>query len=62
MQAEKNLIAAFHRAVAEGEAQLDRGQGTEYSRERMTRIADTARESLGSGGSIDPDVMPECSK
>jgi antitoxin ParD1/3/4 len=58
MQAEEHRIAAFRRAVAEGEAQLDRGEGTEYSRGRMNKLADTARKNLGRGKPIDPDVIP----
>jgi antitoxin ParD1/3/4 len=58
MQAEEERVAAFRRAVAEGEAQLDRGEGSEYSRELMNKLADTARKNLGGGKPIDPDVVP----
>jgi antitoxin ParD1/3/4 len=58
MQAEEVRVAAFRKAVAEGEAQLDRGEGTEYSRELMNKLADTARKNIGSGKPIDPDVTP----
>jgi antitoxin ParD1/3/4 len=58
MQSEDERVAAFRQAVAEGEAQLDRGEGTEYSRELMNKLADTARKNLGSGKPIDPDVVP----
>ena len=58
MQAEDERVTAFRKAVAEGEAQLDRGEGIEYSRERMNQLADTARKNLGSGKPIDPDVTP----
>jgi antitoxin ParD1/3/4 len=58
MQAEEERGAAFRRAVAEGEAQLDRGEGAEYSRDLMNKLADTARKNIGSGKPIDPDVTP----
>jgi antitoxin ParD1/3/4 len=58
MQAEEGRVAAFRKAVAEGEAQLDRGEGTAYSRELMSKLADTARQNIGSGKPIDPDVTP----
>jgi antitoxin ParD1/3/4 len=58
MQAEEERVAAFRKAVAEGEAQLDRGEGTAYSRELMNKLADTARKNIGSGKPIDPDVAP----
>lgn len=54
MQSEEDRIAAFCGVVAEGEAQLDRGAGTEYSRERMNELADTARKNLGGSKPIDP--------
>jgi len=58
MQADEERAAAFRRAVAEGQAQLDRGEGTAYSRERMNELADNARKNLGSGKPLDPDVTP----
>src|SRR4029077_15502014 len=58
MQAEEDRVTALLKALAEGEAQLDRGEGTEYSRELMKKLADTARKNLGSGKPIDPDVIP----
>jgi antitoxin ParD1/3/4 len=58
MQAEEQRVAAFRKAVAEGEAQLDRGEGTAYSRDLMNKLADTARKNIGSGKPIDPDVVP----
>ena|SRR5438067_2398028 len=58
MQAEEQRVAAFRMAVAEGEAQLDRGEGTAYSRDLMNKLADTARKNIGSGKPIDPDVVP----
>jgi antitoxin ParD1/3/4 len=58
MQAEEQRIAAFQKAVAEGDAQLDRGEGTEYSRELMNKLAGNARKKIGGGKPIDPDVIP----
>ena len=58
MQAEEQRVAAFRKAVAEGDAQLDRGEGTAYSRDLMNKLADTARKNIGSGKPIDPDVVP----
>jgi antitoxin ParD1/3/4 len=49
MQAEEQRVA---------EAQLDRGEGTAYSRDLMNKLADTARKNTGSGKPIDPDVVP----
>jgi antitoxin ParD1/3/4 len=58
MQTEEQRVTAFRKAVAEGEAQLDRGEGTAYSRDLMNKLADTARKNIGSGKPIDPDVVP----
>ncbi len=58
MQADEERVAAFRKAVAEGEAQLDRGEGTEYSRDRMNKLADSAHKNLRSGKPIDPDTIP----
>jgi len=58
MQADEERAVAFRRAVAEGEAQLDRGEGKEYTAKRLDEFAETARRKLRSGGPIDPDVLP----
>jgi antitoxin ParD1/3/4 len=56
MQAEDERIAAFRRAVAEGEAELDRGEGIAYNQETLEAIT---REALDdSAEPIDPDVCP----
>jgi Arc/MetJ-type ribon-helix-helix transcriptional regulator len=49
---------AIRRAVAEGEAQLDRGEGTEYSRDLMNKLADTARKNRAAVSPFDSDVTP----
>ncbi len=58
MQAEEERIAALRKAVAQGDEQLDRGEGTEYTREHVTKIADRARKNLHNGKPVDPDVLP----
>ncbi len=58
MQADEERAAAFRRAVAQGEVQLDRGEGKEYTAKRLDELADTARQNLRSGKPIDPDVLP----
>ncbi len=58
MRPDEERAAAFRKAVAEGEAQLDRGEGTEYSRGRMNKLADSAHKSLRSGKPVDPDTIP----
>jgi antitoxin ParD1/3/4 len=58
MRADEERATAFRRAVAEGEAQLDRGEGRDYSAKRLDELAETARKNLRSGKPIDPDVLP----
>jgi antitoxin ParD1/3/4 len=58
MQADEERATAFRRAVAEGEVQLDRGEGRDYSAKRLDELAETARKNLRSGKTIDPDVLP----
>jgi antitoxin ParD1/3/4 len=57
MQADEERANAFRRAVAEGEVQLDRGEGRDYSGKRLDELAETARKNLRSGKPIDPDVL-----
>ena len=58
MQADEERATAFRRAVAEGEAQLERGQGRDFTAKRLDELAETARRKLRSGAPIDPDVLP----
>jgi antitoxin ParD1/3/4 len=58
MQAEEERVAAFRAAVAKGEAQLDRVEGREYTRELMEEIARNALKNLHDKKPIDPDVLP----
>ncbi len=58
MQADEERAVAFRRAVAEGEAQLNHGEGRDYTSKRLDELADTARRNLRSGKPIDRDVLP----
>src|SRR5271165_4476942 len=58
MQANERQIAAFQAAVAKGDAQLDRGEGVEYSAELMNTMTQTALQDMQSDKPIDPDVIP----
>lgn len=58
MQADEERANAFRRAIAEGEAQLDRGEGRGYSVRRLDELAESARKNLRSGKPLDPDVVP----
>jgi antitoxin ParD1/3/4 len=58
MQADEERAVAFRHAVAEGETQLDRGEGRDYSAKRLDELAETARRKLRSGEPIDRDVLP----
>jgi antitoxin ParD1/3/4 len=58
MQAEEERIVAFRAAVAKGEAQLERGEGVEYTPEVMEKITQAALQNMHSGKPTDPDVLP----
>ena len=58
MQANERQIAAFQAAVAKGDAELDRGEGVEYSAELMNTMTQTALQDMHSDKPIDPDVIP----
>jgi antitoxin ParD1/3/4 len=58
MQADEERASASRRAVAEGEAQLDRGEGRNYSAKRLDEITEAARKNLRRGKPLDPDVLP----
>lgn len=58
MQANERQIAAFQAAVAKGDAQLDRGEGVEYTEESMNQLTQTALQDMHSDKPIDPDVIP----
>jgi antitoxin ParD1/3/4 len=56
MQAEDERVAAFRRAVAQGDADLDRGNSVAYNEETLEAITREALEE--SAEPIDPDVCP----
>jgi antitoxin ParD1/3/4 len=58
MQANERQIAAFQAAVAKGDAQLDRGEGVEYTADSMNQLTQTALQDMHSDKPIDPDVIP----
>lgn len=58
MQAEEARRVAFRAAVAVGEAELDRGEGVEYTPDVLEAITQDAIQALHSGKPIDPDVLP----
>jgi antitoxin ParD1/3/4 len=58
MKAETERVNAFRRAVAAGDAELERGEFSEYTPELMEGIAQKARNNLHSNEPLDPDVLP----
>jgi hypothetical protein len=58
MQTEESRAAAWQAAIAKGDAQLDRGEGTLYTPELMERITQSAIATMRDGKPIDPDVLP----
>ena len=58
MQAEEKRRATFRTAVAAGDAELDRGEGSEYSQDALEAITQEAIRETNSGKPIDPDVLP----
>jgi antitoxin ParD1/3/4 len=58
MQAEEERVAAFRAAVAKGDAQLERGEGVEYTAELMEKITQAALQNMHSRKPTDPDVLP----
>lgn len=57
MQADEGRVTAWRTAIAHGDAQLDRGEGTAYTPELMTRITQSAIAAMHSNQPIDPDVI-----
>jgi antitoxin ParD1/3/4 len=58
MQAEESRATAWRAAIAKGDAQLDRGEGAEYTPELMESITQSAIAAMHNGQPIDPDVLP----
>jgi hypothetical protein len=51
--------AAFREAVAQGAAQLDRGEGRELTPELLGEMTQRALDEMHSGKPITPEVLPE---
>jgi antitoxin ParD1/3/4 len=58
LQQDDARIAAFRAAIAEGDADIERGDYEEYTPELMDRLAQQALDDLEAGKPIDPAVMP----
>jgi antitoxin ParD1/3/4 len=58
MQADEERRTAFRMAVAAGDAELDRGQSTEYGRTELEAITQEAVKTMHGGRPVDPDVLP----
>lgn len=58
MQAEESRVAAWQAAIAQGDAQLDRGEGLAYTPQVLTDITDSAIGAMHSGKPMDNDVLP----
>lgn len=50
--------AKIQAAAAKGDAQLDRGEGIEYTDELLDTMTRTALQDMHSDKPIDPDVLP----
>jgi hypothetical protein len=51
-------VAAWHAAVAQGDTQLDRGEGIAYTPALLDEMTHEALKSLHSGMPMDADVLP----
>lgn len=58
LKADTERANAFRRAVAAGDAELERGESSEYTPELMEGIAEQAHKNLHSNELLDPDVVP----
>jgi antitoxin ParD1/3/4 len=58
MQAEEARAAAWHAAIALGDAQLKRGEGIPYCVETLAEITQSAVAAMHTSAPIDPDVVP----
>lgn len=56
-QEKEKRLTRLRKALAKGEAQLDRGEGREFSPAVMDEILARARKRMGSGKPMDPDVI-----
>lgn len=57
MSAEELRATAWRTAIAKGEAELDRGEGTLCTPDLMESITQSALAAMHSGQAIDPDVI-----
>ena len=58
LQAEEQRRAAFRAAVAIGDAELERGEGEDFTAADLEAITQEAIETMHTGTPIDPDVLP----
>ena len=58
MQADEERRAAFRAAVAIGDAELERGEGTDYNQTVLDEITHDALKDSSNKKPIDPDVCP----
>ena len=58
MQAEESRVAAWQAAVKLGDEQIERGEGSAYTPERLNAITQRARAEMHSSQPMDVDVLP----
>lgn len=58
IQAEESRIAAWHVAIKEGDAQLERGEGIAFTHETLNDITQSAISAMHTGQAICPAVLP----
>ena len=58
MQADEERRTSFRAAVAAGDAELERGEGVDYTRTVLEEITNDALRDTTNKKPIDPDVCP----
>jgi antitoxin ParD1/3/4 len=58
MQAEEIRISAWRTAIEQGDAQLARGEGVDYTADALNDITQRAISAINSDQPINPDVLP----
>ena len=58
MQAEEARQAAWRAAIKQGDDELDRGEGIDYTPEALKGITQSAVKAMRNGKPMDPDVLP----
>jgi antitoxin ParD1/3/4 len=58
MQGEDAHIAAWHTAIAKGEAQLDRGERVPYTPALLDTLANQALQAMHTDQPMNPEVLP----